>query len=67
MTPKKSAHRLDIYARGGPEVTTRSRFLKAPDVFRTSLQRTDYDKKSPGGEMSKLTEKTRLPKKAGHK
>lgn len=41
------------YARGGPEVTTRSRFMKTPDVFRTSIERQDYDKKSAGGEMSK--------------
>ena len=41
------------YAKGGPEVTTRSRFMKTPDVFRTSIERQDYEKKSPGGEMSK--------------
>jgi hypothetical protein len=49
------------YAKGGPEVTTRSRFMKTPDVFRTSIERQDYKKKTPGGEMSKTIEKA-LPK-----
>jgi hypothetical protein len=42
------------FACGGEEITTRSRFLKTPDVFRTSIERQDYDKKSKGGELSKL-------------
>jgi hypothetical protein len=42
------------YAEGGPPITTKSRFLKTPDTFRTDRQRIDYDKKSKGGEMSKL-------------
>lgn len=41
------------YARGGPEMTTRSRFLKTPDVFRTSIEQQDYDKTGKGGELSK--------------
>ena len=45
------------YAQGGEEITTRSRFMKTPDTFRTSLQRQDYEKKSSGGEMSKTIEK----------
>jgi hypothetical protein len=45
------------YAKGGPEVTTKSRFFKTPDTFRTSLQRQDYGKKGKGGEMSKMVEK----------
>ena len=45
------------YARGGPKMATRSQFMKTPDTFRTSIQRQDYDKKSKGGEMSKLVEK----------
>jgi hypothetical protein len=45
------------YARGGPEVSTRSRFIKSPDVFRTSIERQDYGKKTPGGELSKTIEK----------
>jgi hypothetical protein len=45
-----------VYARGGPEiVTSRSRFMKAQDPFRTDIERQDYEKKSPGGEMSKTT------------
>jgi hypothetical protein len=44
------------FAAGGPMVnTSRSRFMKVPDVFRTDIERTDYDKKSPGGEQSKTT------------
>lgn len=36
------------YARGGEEITTRSRFMKVPDTFRTSIQRQDYGgKKDP--------------------
>jgi hypothetical protein len=35
--------------RGGPPVTERSRFLKEPDVFRTSIERQDYTKKGPEG------------------
>ena len=45
------------YARGGECVTTRSRFMKEPDPFRTGIQRSDYDKKTKGGEMSKTIEK----------
>ena len=45
------------YASGGPSITTKSRFLKVPDMFRTSLQKQDYDKKGKTGEMSKLIEK----------
>ena len=32
--------------RGGPPLTERSRFLKTPDVFRTSIEEQDYDKPS---------------------
>lgn len=42
-----------LYARGGPEITTRSRFMKTPDVFRTSIERQDYGKTGKGGELSK--------------
>jgi hypothetical protein len=42
------------YASGGECITTRSRFLKTPDVFRTSIEQQDYDKKGKGGSMSKL-------------
>jgi len=30
--------------RGGPALTTKSRFIKQPDVFRTSIEEQDYDK-----------------------
>jgi hypothetical protein len=49
-------------ARGGPSITTRSRFLKTPDVFRTDTERNDYDKTSPGGELSKTTGDTKAQK-----
>ena len=45
------------YAKGGPAITTRSRFLKTPDVFRTSIERQDYKKKGKTGELSKPIEK----------
>jgi hypothetical protein len=45
------------YARGGPPITTKSKFIKTPDTFRTSIQRQDYEKKTPGGEQSKTIEK----------
>ena len=35
--PKKAS-----YARGGDVVTTRSRFLKSPDSFRTGIQKNDF-------------------------
>jgi len=50
---KKPFNRLDIFARGGPEVTTRSRFMKSADVFRTGIERNDYNKSGKGGGMSK--------------
>jgi hypothetical protein len=43
------------FAKGGDEITSRSRFLKTPDVFRTSIERQDYDKTGKGGEQSKMT------------
>jgi len=50
------------YAKGGSVLTTRSRFLKTPDVFRTSLERQNYDKKGKGGEMSELKGDTKSEK-----
>lgn len=51
------------YARGGEKLApTRSRFLKTPDVFRTDIERTNYEKKSPGGEMSKTVGDTKSEK-----
>jgi hypothetical protein len=36
------------YAKGGPPITTKSRFLKTPDVFRSKVevQKTDYGAKT---------------------
>jgi hypothetical protein len=42
------------FAKGGECITTRSRFLKTPDVFRTSIEQQDYDKKGKGGTLSKM-------------
>jgi hypothetical protein len=42
------------YASGGPSITTRSKFLKVPDTFRTSLQKQDYEKKGKGGTLAKM-------------
>lgn len=42
------------YACGGPAITTKSRFLKTPDLFRTGKSDgQDYDKKGKGGTLSK--------------
>lgn len=43
------------FAVGGPMAqTSKSRFMKTPDTFRTDIQRKDYgEKKTPGGEMAK--------------
>jgi hypothetical protein len=36
------------FACGGEVITTRSRFMKVPDQFRTNIQKTDYGgKKDP--------------------
>jgi len=51
---KGTAPRTVKYATGGPEVTTRSRFLKTADAFRYDTEPTDYDKAGKGGTMSKL-------------
>ena len=32
------------YAQGGAVCTSRSRFMKVPDTFRTDIQKTDYGK-----------------------
>lgn len=50
------------YARGGDVITTRSRFLKTPDVFRTSIEQQDYDKKGKGGTLSKMEGDTKSEK-----
>lgn len=50
------------YAKGGECITTRSRFMKVPDTFRTSLQKQDYDKKGKGGTLSKMKGETKVEK-----
>jgi hypothetical protein len=47
---------------GGPSITTRSRFMKAADVFRTGIERTNYGKKSAGGDLSKTAGDTKSQK-----
>jgi hypothetical protein len=50
------------YAKGGKIFTTRSRFLKTPDVFRDGVTRKDYAaKKGKGGTLSKLEGDKSLP------
>ena len=41
------------FAVGGEVVTSKSRFFKTQDVFRTGIQNTDYGKDGKGGKMSK--------------
>ena len=41
------------FATGGEVITSKSRFMKAQDVFRTDIERNDYNKKGKGGELSK--------------
>ena len=55
MIAKPKPEHGDIFAHGGPEVTTRSQFFKGPDVFRSSIERQAYGKSSRGGELSKLS------------
>ena len=35
---------LQIFAHGGPEITTRSRFLKTSDAFRDDSEKTNFAK-----------------------
>src|SRR5215468_3789714 len=47
--------------RGGPVLTTRSRFMKTPDVFREDVERQEYGpKKRPGGELSQTEGESKL-------
>lgn len=49
------------YAVGGPALqTSRSRFMKEPDPFRTDIERQDYSKRSPAGELGKLQGETKV-------
>lgn len=47
------------YARGGPEITTRSRFMKSLDSVRTGVQKNDFEKVGKGGTLSKLEGETK--------
>jgi hypothetical protein len=59
---KGSKPRDAQYARGGPVITTRSRFLKTPDVFRTDTETNEYGKSGKGGELSKTEGDTKSQK-----
>lgn len=48
------------FAKGGDVITSKSRFMKVPDTFRTDIQRVDYDKTGKGGELSKLEGETKV-------
>jgi hypothetical protein len=50
------------YAQGGDVITSRSRFMKSPDVFRTSIERQDYGKTGKGGELSKMSGESKVEK-----
>jgi hypothetical protein len=50
------------FAKGGDILTTKSKFMKTQDTFRTGIQRTDYDKKGKGGELSKIEGETKVEK-----
>lgn len=47
------------YAKGGPSFSTRSKFMKTPDVFRTSIEEQDYGKSGKGGKLSKTEGETK--------
>lgn len=48
------------YAHGGEVITSRSRFMKVPDPFRTDIDRSNYEKKSSGGELSKTSGESKV-------
>jgi hypothetical protein len=50
------------FAKGGDVLTTKSRFLKTPDVFRTSIEKQDYPKKGKGGTLAKTEGDTKSEK-----
>jgi hypothetical protein len=57
MTAPK--HRLKIFAHGGEVITSRSRFMKTQDPFRTDIQRQDYGARKdpladPSGDTKRL-------------
>jgi hypothetical protein len=62
MYSKGSKPKDAAYAQGGPVITTRSRFLKTPDVFRTDTETNEYGKSGKGGELSKTEGDTKAQK-----
>lgn len=50
------------FAKGGEEITTKSRFLKVPDSFRTGQQKNDFAKKGKGGTLSEMEGETKVEK-----
>lgn len=48
------------YACGGPVVTTKSRFMKSPDVFRGDKQRSDYGGKKDAAINEGSSKKPRI-------
>lgn len=50
------------YACGGEVITTRSRFMKTPDSFRTGKTDMGYEKKGKGGTLSKTEGDTKKQK-----
>jgi len=47
------------YARGGECITTRSKFMKTPDSFRTGEQKNDFGKSGKGGTLAKTEGETK--------
>jgi hypothetical protein len=41
------------YAQGGASISTRSRFMKAPNPFTDDNEKTDFKKSGKGGTLSK--------------
>jgi hypothetical protein len=51
------------FAKGGPEITTKSRFMKTPNQFTTGRGvKKDFDKVGKGGTLSKLEGDTKSEK-----
>jgi len=47
------------YAKGGECITSRSRFMKVPDSFRTGEQKNDFKKVGKGGTLAKMEGETK--------
>jgi hypothetical protein len=48
------------YARGGEIITSKSRFMKTQDTFRTDIGKQNFEKSGKGGELSKLEGETKV-------